>query len=300
MRKYSFPEKHQLEILCGVFFLLLTPVTETMPGIALSRDVTDVTVAQGFWPSFNTPYFSEIFNVAGYPEKIAAAGATGSWYSYTNGSRFKIFSRDAPTVTNFAQFRELMNSNNWENDTLSNGDPAQQIMARYDLRPADCIWGSRRAYGGLDVKATSVLRALAFMSFDAIGSPTHEKHPPFNFSDPEWAGLNHDGIPAVWNFSWTAFGAQGFDRCGGALEKGECTAIHACGWCIYDQKCLLGFEGGPALGATCEAGWVVAKELQSWAVPLIAAVAAVSGLLMIGIYGFHFVTLRKRQAYAGL
>jgi hypothetical protein len=271
-----------------------------MPGIALSRDVTDIVVAQGFWPSFNTPWFPEVFAIAGYPEKIAAAGATGSWYSYANNSRLKIFQRDAPAVADFAQFRELMNANNWENDTLSNGDPAQQIMARYDLRPRDCIWGSRRAYGGLDVKATSALRALAFLSFDAIASPTHERQPPFNFSAPEWAALNHDGIPDVWNFSWTAFASQGFDRCGGAAGKEECIATRACGWCIYDQRCLLGFAGGPALGERCEAGWVVAKELQPWAVPLIASVAALAGILMIAIYAFHFATARRARAYAGL
>jgi hypothetical protein len=257
-------------------------------------------VEQGYWASFNSPWFTEIFNIAGYPEKIASAGAIGSWYSYYNCSRYKIFKRDAPTVTNFDEFKGLMDQNRFANDPLSNGDPAQQPMSRYDLRPDDCIWGKRRAYGGLDVKATTILRSLAFLSFDAKGSPTHASQPPFNFAAPEWAHLNHDGLPALWNFSWVQFATEGFDRCGGARSKDDCFERAGCGWCIYDQRCLLGFADGPALGEKCQAGWVLPKKLPSWAIPVVATVASVSGVFMLAVYGGHFYRKKKLAGYDGL
>jgi hypothetical protein len=277
-------------------------ITETMPGIAIQRDVTDVFARLGYWPSFNSPYFEEIFNAAGYPEKIAEAGPIGSWYSYYNSSRYKIFARDAPNIETFEQFKYVMYRNDYERDPLSNGDPAQQIMSRYDLRPENLSWGKRRSHGGIDLKATSVLRAFAFLGFDAIAGPEHANHPPFQFESGPFAHLNHDGLPLVSNFSWTTFAGREYDRCGVAKKKADCIEISACGWCIYDQKCVLGFTKGPALGVKCEAGWVVKKDTQSWATAVIASVCVVSVVFMIFIYGYHFWYRSKVQpgAYEGV
>jgi hypothetical protein len=205
-----------------------------MPGIALKRDMTDVFVRQGYWPSFNTPYFDEIFNIAGYPQKIIDVGANGSWYSYYNCSRYQIFARDAPKVETYAQFKALMYRNDYENDPLSNGDPAQQIMSRYDLRRDNLSWGEPRSHGGIDLKTTSVLRSLAFLGFDAIAGPEHEIQAPFEFGKGRFAHLNYDGIPALSNFSWTTFEGREYDRCGIAKAKDGCLDIQVCGWCIYD------------------------------------------------------------------
>jgi hypothetical protein len=256
--------------------------------------MSDVFNEQGYWASFNEPWFEQIFETADYPRKIAEAGDHGSYYSYYNNSRYLIFRRDAPKVTNFAEFKALLRQNNWPNDEYGNGDPAQQICARYDLRPEDCTWGPRRAYGALDTKAATVLTSLAYLKFDAIGSPEYETHGPWSFDT--WPSLNHDGMPELWNFSWTSFEGRGFDRCGGAKSKDECHKIEFCGWCIYDTQCALGYEKGPALGRVCEAGWSVMVPEKSWELPLILTISLTSAVIIIGLFAYHFRVRAARLA----
>jgi hypothetical protein len=274
-------------------------ITETLPGIAVKRDVTDIFNRQGYWASFNAPWFNETFYAADYPQKIKDSGDCGNFYSYYNSSRYLIFERDAPNVASFEEFKELLRRNDYENDTLSNGDPGQQVMARYDLRPSDCKCGKRASSGGLDTKATTVMTALAFLKFDAIGSPEYERHPPWSFANPGFEHLNHDGLPELWNFSWTQFVAQGYDRCGGADEKKKCVAIDYCGWCIYDQSCKLGYGDGPALGQVCEAGWSIRVPEKKWAIPVIAAVSGTSGVIILVLFIYHF-KVRHDRTYKGL
>jgi hypothetical protein len=268
----------------------------------MKRDVTDIFNEQGYWASFNAPWFKETFEMADYPKKIADSGDHGSYYSYDNCSRYLIFQRDAPNVKTFEEFKALLRQNNYENDTLGNGDPAQQICARYDLRPDNFSWGQPRPYGGLDTKTTSVLRALAFLRFDAIGSPEYETHGPWSFASERFPGFQHDGLPELWNFNWTSFEATDFDRCGGAQSKDECHAVDFCGWCIYDQECMLGYEDGPALGRSCEAGWSVRIPRKAWALPLILSISITSGVLIIALVAYHFKVkaAKLKEIYQGI
>lgn len=40
-------------------------VLEQLPTLIVSRDVTDTLRQQSFWPSYNSPYFSSIYNLSG-------------------------------------------------------------------------------------------------------------------------------------------------------------------------------------------------------------------------------------------
>lgn len=42
-------------------------VLEQLPGTVEVADLSDVLLGQGFWPSFNVPYFPRIYRLAGYP-----------------------------------------------------------------------------------------------------------------------------------------------------------------------------------------------------------------------------------------
>jgi hypothetical protein len=44
-------------------------VAEQIPGKVVAADLTSV-LAMGYWPSFNVPYFSEIYGASGYPDFI--------------------------------------------------------------------------------------------------------------------------------------------------------------------------------------------------------------------------------------
>ena len=40
-------------------------VLEQLPTLVVSRDVTDTLRQQTFWPSYNSPYFTSIYNLSG-------------------------------------------------------------------------------------------------------------------------------------------------------------------------------------------------------------------------------------------
>jgi hypothetical protein len=244
------------------------------------------------------PYFLEIYNTAGYPAEVAKAtpGNESDQFTYQNCSRAKIFKRDAPTIEDYAAFKRLMRANNGS-DPLALGDPGKQIEARYDLRT-----DKPRAFGGLDTKATTAMTALAFMKFDAIASPQYETNIPWEFNETKFPNIRYDGLPKHWQFNWTNFQSAGFDRCGGTNKQEVCIEKPFCGFCIYDQVCLLGFEKGPALGVHCEAGWVVKKPEKPWAIPVIISVAVFSVVLMALIYGYHFILVYRtshKYQYSG-
>lgn len=250
-------------------------ITETMPGIAVKRDVTNVFVDQGYWPSFNVPYTEEIFNIAGYHEN-----------DYYNSSRYLIFHRDAPLVTNFKEFKELLRKNDYENEEYDQ-DPGQQIMARYDLRKENPV-----AFGALDTKVTTAMESLGFLKFQAIGSPEYEKHGPWKFDQPPFEDIKHDGLPTVWQFDWINYTTSGYDRCGVATTKEECFDVPYCGWCTYTKECVLGHQKGPALGYYCGSGWFY-KPLPSWAIPVIASVTSVSVAVIVAVVGYNIYSWRK-------
>ena len=169
-------------------------------------------------------------------------------------------------------------------------------MSRYDLRNETEIGKKPSAFGALDTKVTTALESLAYLQFQAIGSPEYETNRRWAFDEPPFEDVRHDGLPIVWEFPWLNFTTSGYDRCGGAKTKEECFEIPVCGWCTFTQECTLGHEQGPALGYYCENGWAVYKPLQSWAVPVIASVSAISALVIVAILGYNCYASRKGKA----
>lgn len=273
-------------------------ITETLPGMGIKKDVTDVLVDKGFWPSFNTPYTEEIYNAAGYPEKIKEAGEKGPYYSYYNGSRYLVFSERAPKVETLEDFKRLMRKNEWKTDPNVRGDPGQDILARYDQRPPGIIWGNASAFGGLDSKAASAMEVLAFMNIQAIGSPEYENNPVWRFGEAPYENLKHDGLPVEWKFPWLNY-TTNYDRCGRVKTQEECYEIASCGWCACNAECVLGFTEGPALSYVCPSGWSVKTELPSWATPVIATVSSISVVFVIGIFASHFYVVKKENKETG-
>lgn len=128
-----------------------------------------------------------------------------------------------------------MRYNDWENDPLSNDDPAESILSRYDLRPASCLHSGTTisvliqimrtgtmtmcpaAFAGLDSKTTNYALATK-MKFDAISSPQvctkvpsffplaqYETQPVWVFGVSPWEDVMWDGLPQVWDFPWVQF-----------------------------------------------------------------------------------------------
>jgi hypothetical protein len=117
-------------------------------------------------------------------------------YSYSKCPRALIFARDAPKVGGLDDMLRLMQANDYRNDPLSQGSPANAISSRFDLTSDQPF-----IVGGIDSKitSTSLLRQNAVY---AISGPTHQSLPPFAWTGP-WAQLPHTGQPVLFNFNYT-------------------------------------------------------------------------------------------------
>jgi len=176
-------------------------IVEQMPGQMFLADVTDVVSSNGYWPSFNRPYFTEVFDAMGYEyfeQKY------GDIFSYYHTARYLIFKRDQHQVVTLENMKNLMMYNDWQNDPLSNGYAGDSIAARFDLeiptkRPVN--WLMRGLHGNIDCKITSYYM-LNDSTISAISGPTHEQQVPFTWNTPEWNSTLHMGQPALFNFDW--------------------------------------------------------------------------------------------------
>jgi hypothetical protein len=166
-------------------------VAEQIPGMTQRADVSAVFENQGYWASFNVPYFADIYNISGFAN---AKAKFGDEYSYTMCPRARIFNRDAPTKVNeYKDMRWMMQYNDWKNDPFSLGDPGNAIASRYDLRASNAP-----AFGAIDAKITNSTDAAAMRSH-AISGPTQQQ-PVFSWTD-QW-NATHLGEPTTWNFVW--------------------------------------------------------------------------------------------------
>lgn len=172
-------------------------IAEQIPGQVVSGDETKVLLTQGYWPSYNIPYFPSIYNVSGYSEML---NKYGDWFSYDKCPRANIFRRNQTLVHTFDDLKDLMRFNNFQHDPLSFDRPDGAIAARMDLASQN-----PSPFGGIDSKVTSLIR-VAHMDCDAICGPTATQQTPFSWEN--WSNWSHVGLPDVWNFNWQTMQAR--------------------------------------------------------------------------------------------
>jgi len=172
-------------------------IIEQIPGKTRAADVTDVLVKQGYWSSFNIPFFEDIFNASGYPEQVAIYGDEDT---YENNPRAKIFRRDQNLVTDLTAMKHMMRYNDYQTDPFSLGIPIWGVSARADLPgPADPPY-IKVAFGGVDSKAVSAVALSTKLTVAAISGPTTDQQIPFAWT--AFPHVSHVGLPPVFNFSW--------------------------------------------------------------------------------------------------
>jgi len=172
-------------------------IIEQMPGKVQSGDVTPVVNSMGYWPSYNRPYFPDIFDAMGYTKAVQAHGDS---YSYAKCARANIFRRDQSNVVDLTTLKWLLTSNNYKTDPLSLGNPTFAISSRGDL-----LSPKGRAGGGTDCKVTSALRMQSnVIEVQGISGPTHAQQEPFSWTG-SYANISHVGQPLTFNFDWQIF-----------------------------------------------------------------------------------------------
>ena len=151
-------------------------VVEQIPGLVVSADVSDQLVRDGYFPSYNVPYFPEIYDRSGYATLDAQRGRPrGSEYSLA--PRAKIFRRDAIHVHSVADMQKLLRSNHYAHHDPLAPDPWSAICSRGDLVD-ETTSQTATLEGCYDAKVSSLsLRGSAFI----ISGPTHEDQPPFDW-----------------------------------------------------------------------------------------------------------------------
>ena len=167
-------------------------VMEEIPGQLPGADMTEV-LSYGYWPSYNVPYFPQIYMQSGLPE-LALRGVPSA--SYQTAPRAKIFRRDADTVTDLQTYEDILRYNAYKSDPYSGGSPCGQICCRGDLGQG----GS--PFGCYDTKVTNS-SLFKTMSARIINGPTHggeDNLPVFSWKNFESA--SHVGLPPAYNFSW--------------------------------------------------------------------------------------------------
>jgi hypothetical protein len=249
-------------------------------------------VEKGFFPSFNTPWFEELYNLAGFPETVAEWGDLGNYWTYNTSARFYLFEREGPRLNTFADFQAFMRYNNWKRDLYSNGDPGQMILARYDQRRPGTPRLPPRQFGGLDSKCLRLTEAVPKLHFHAQASPAWDEKngiPVFEFPDD----LPHDGLPKRWDFGWVEFEARQDDVCT-RYGKDECLESDLCGWCGDIEKCIAGDKSGPFLDVKCGGGWRAHGMTPIWVIP-VAVVGGLAVVALVVVVGVVIVKRRKQQ-----
>jgi len=172
-------------------------ILEQVPGLVVSNDMTSALNTEGYWASYNVPYYPEIFNISEYPKMVKRYGAE---YSYEECARALIFKRDAPIkAIDWEGMKFIMRENNYTEDPLSQGNPSYAISSRFDLMTDQ--QGGASPYGGLDAKLANS-EFFANGTCIAISGPTYESLPPFNWSNWKNPVFAHYGQPNYYNFPW--------------------------------------------------------------------------------------------------
>jgi len=174
-------------------------IAEQIPGYIISNDESAYLANQGFWPSYNIPYFPFVYNISGYP---AYYEKYGNEFSYSQCARAQIFRRDAGAVQTMDDMKRIMRYNEFQTDPLSLHDACKQISARCDL---NVPWSGETlngwsAFGGTDSKITDNT-LIRTQSAWAVSGPTWDNQPPFAWTNT-WAKQANYGMPEVYDFTF--------------------------------------------------------------------------------------------------
>lgn len=168
-------------------------VIEQIPTLIVSGDQTDILTA-GYWPSYNVPFYEEVYNLSDYDKHSAKFGDE---LSYQLASRAKIFRRDQSKVTDMNSMLDLMRYNDYRHDPYSQGNPLHSICCRNDLTTEN-----PQPFGCLDTKATNITMATRMQAYAINGAPTWGgRYPAFSWTG-RFSNVSHVGLPLKYDFDF--------------------------------------------------------------------------------------------------
>ena len=210
-------------------------IVETLPIMYEAGDVSEVVNTQGYWGSYNLPYFPNIYQLSGTQ---AMLDQFGDFYSYTKYARPMIFARNHTQIKNLDDFKAMMRYNNFKEDPLSKIQNCQgagadntcnppyssflTIASRGDLNtPGNASsYGpnyahlNQRQHAATDAKIATyknMMSAADTMTGVVINGPTTSggRWEPFQWSTSPWKDdankVRRVGLPDLFNFTFEDF-----------------------------------------------------------------------------------------------
>jgi len=197
-------------------------VMDQMPGpYIVWEDISDRINTNGYFSSYNVPFFPEIFNISGQNALVRKYGES---YSWSEASRARIFARLQNNVTDESSLMKVIRHNEYQTDPEgmegcenAPGSASNALSERGDLTTdqAGCIAAVGPHPGaGIDAKyVTSSLMAQlkAFekqsgeewiVTVRAQSGPTYDSQPPFDWTTSVYSDMSHIGQPDLWKFPW--------------------------------------------------------------------------------------------------
>jgi hypothetical protein len=168
-------------------------VLEQSPGLIVVEDKSADLHKDGYWGSFNRPYFKEICDNSGFTEMLQTYGLN---YSYNENPRAQLIISYIHNVTDMAAFKNLMQFNKNSNGT----DYINTIAPRFDLAFESYI---KKTSGAIDSKVVS-LEMIKESNIDAISGPSRANGAK-TFDFTEWPNVPSFGLPKRWSFDWVLF-----------------------------------------------------------------------------------------------
>eukprot|EP00756_Hemistasia_phaeocysticola_P026187 Hpha_TRINITY_DN16047_c0_g1::TRINITY_DN16047_c0_g1_i1::g.121110::m.121110 len=168
-------------------------VSEEIPGQFPGADVTDV-LAFGYWPSYNVPYFPQVYAASRYGD-LAAQGVPSA--SFQTAPRAKIFRRDEATVVDLDTYKDILRYNEYKTDPYAGPDlPCNAICCRGDLRKGGSPGGC------YDTKVTHAAWA-PLLRASVVNGPTRGGRD--NITAFDWSAfpsVKHVGLPETYDFDF--------------------------------------------------------------------------------------------------
>eukprot|EP00043_Microstomoeca_roanoka_P016564 m.169995 g.169995 ORF g.169995 m.169995 type:complete len:170 (+) comp16483_c1_seq5:48-557(+) len=137
----------------------------------------------------------------------------------SSGQQDEILTRSMRCFTQAVDLKsmcDLMNSNDYKNDPLSQGSPCNQISARCDLPDAAFDEAGHQhtpppsngpfPFGGIDSKNVDRLHVQQQLVRTISGMP-YDHVPIFTFQG-QWDSVPHQGMPETFKFNWTTMAPE--------------------------------------------------------------------------------------------
>jgi len=176
-------------------------IGEQVPGFYVYDDQTNFLTQNGYWASYNIPFYPFIYNISGY---VPMYQKYGNAYSWSMCARAQIYRRDQNNAQDVQQFQYIQRYNQYQIDPLSLEDACRGISARCDLNNP---WSNNTlngwsAFGGIDSKMTDE-NMVSYMGSLAVCGPTWASQPIFWWSDSQALKYQpQKGLAPMYAFDW--------------------------------------------------------------------------------------------------